>query len=196
MDATLLQILSALVGASVVYVFGIRQLSIQRRNAFIEKQLSEFYSPIAGYRKRIRTKSELRLKISTAADEVWREICECDRKSAVPIQSDNGRFTPFRKVIEYDNQQFRNELMPLYRKMLDVFTEKYWLADSDTRAHYQSFLEFVELWERFLADSIPVEVITKLGHAEKNVHGFYEHLESRITALQAEVKDQRFLPRL
>jgi hypothetical protein len=80
--------------------------------------------------------------------------------------------------------------------MLDVFTEKYWLADLDTRTHYQSFLEFVELWERFLADSIPVEVITKLGHAEKNVHGFYEHLESRITALQAEVKDRRFLPRV
>jgi hypothetical protein len=97
MNAVLWQILSALVGATVVYVFGIRQLSIQRRNTFIEKQLSEFYSPIAGYRKRIRTKSELRLKISIAADEVWREIC--DRESALPIQSDEARFAPFKKVI-------------------------------------------------------------------------------------------------
>ena len=43
MDALLLQMLSVLVGAAIVYVFGIRNLSVQRRNAFIEKQLSEFY---------------------------------------------------------------------------------------------------------------------------------------------------------
>jgi hypothetical protein len=67
MDAVLFQMLSAPVGAVIVYVFGIRNLSVQRRNAFIEKQLSEFYSPIAGCRKRIRAKSELREKISGAA---------------------------------------------------------------------------------------------------------------------------------
>jgi hypothetical protein len=194
MNGVLWQSLSALVGATVVYIFGIRQLSIQRRNAFIEKQLSEFYAPIAGYRKRIRTKSELREKISQAANEAWQEKCAND--SAAGVMTSQEQFAPYEKIIEYDNLQFREELIPLYRKMLDVFTEKYWLADVDTRAHYQSFLEFVEVWNRFLADAIPTEVVTKLGHAEKNLDLFYKHLEQRISDLQAEVKDLRFWPRI
>jgi hypothetical protein len=112
MDGILWQSLSALVGAAVVYVFGIRQLSIARRNAFIEKQLSEFYSPLAGYRKQIRTKSELRLKISNAANEAWQEL----------LPDTHEQFEPYKKIIEYDNNQFREELMPLYEKMLDLFT--------------------------------------------------------------------------
>jgi hypothetical protein len=194
MNAVLWQILSALTGASIVYIFGIRQLLIQRRNAFIEKQLSEFYSPIAGYRKRIRTKSELRERISAAANEAWQEICADDPLADSASQT-RDLFAPFKKITEYDNDQFRGELMPLYRKMLDVFTEKYWLADPDTRSHYQDFVEFVEIWERHLVRSIPGEVITKLGHTEKNVHQFYEHLEQKISDLQTEIKDLRFWPR-
>ena len=69
METLLLQFFSALVGGLVVYVFGIRKASIELRNAFIQKQLSEFYSPIAGYRKRIRAKSEVREKVFSVANE-------------------------------------------------------------------------------------------------------------------------------
>src|SRR5438477_68817 len=60
-------LLSGLVGASLVYYFGIRQLAIQRKSAFRERQLAEFYAPLAGIRKQILAKSELRLKISDEA---------------------------------------------------------------------------------------------------------------------------------
>ena len=192
MEAFLLTMLSALVGAVIVYVFGIRKLSVQLRYAFIEKQLSEFYSPIAGYRKRIRTKSELREKISGAAGASWQELCAPYSEANQIMHNNEELFAPYKSMIEYDNQQFREEFMPLYRKMLDVFTEKYWLADADTRAYYQGFLEFVEIWERFLAEALPGEVIKKLGHTEENVRPFYEHLEQKLSALQAEIKDQRF----
>jgi hypothetical protein len=192
MNALLLQMLSALVGAVIVYVFGIRKLSVQLRNTFIEKQLSEFYSPIAGYRKRIRAKSELREKISGAASASWQEICVRYSEAQQIMHNHDELFASYKSIIEYDNQQFREELMPLYQKMLDVFTEKYWLADVDTRAYYQDFLEFVEIWKRFLAEALPGEVIKKLGHTEENIRPFYEHLEQKISVLQAEVKDQRF----
>lgn len=185
MNGILWQSFSALIGAVVVYVFGIRQLSIQRRNAFIERQLSELYSPMAGYRKRIRAKSELREKIARTTNEAWQEN----------LPDSHEGFEPYRKSIDYDNAQFREELIPLYNKILDLFTEKYWLADDDTRAFYQGYLEYVEIWNRHLAESIPGEVITKLGHAEKNNYPFYEHLEQKISALQREVKDLRFWPR-
>lgn len=192
MDQLLLQALSALVGAFVVYVFGIRKLSIQLRNTFVEKQLSEFYSPIAGCRKRIRAKSELREKISGAANASWQELCAQYSDAQKIMHNNEELFAPYKSIIEYDNQQIREELIPLYRKMLDVFNEKYWLADQDTRAFYQDFLEFVEIWERFLAESLPGDVIRKLGHTEAKLHPFYEHIEQKLTALQREVKDQRF----
>ena len=192
MEPLLLQMLSALVGAVIVYIFGIRKLSIQLRNTFIEKQLSEFYSPISGYRKRIRAKSELRVEISNAANASWQEICAQYTEARQIMNNHEELFAPYKSIIEYDNKQLREELMPLYRKMLDVVTEKYWLADEDTRAYYKDFLEFIEIWERFLAETLPGEVIKKLDHNEEKLHPFYEHLEKKLSELQAEVKDQRF----
>lgn len=154
-------LLSGIVGASLVYYFGIRQISIKRHADFVERQLQEFYAPMAGWRKRIRSKSELRLRVSEAANQAWHEACESN--------GNEERFKPFKRIIEYDNDQFEREWMPLYRQMLDLFTDKYWLAAKDTRVFYQEYLEFVEIWERCLGEAIPGEVIKKLGHSEENV---------------------------
>jgi hypothetical protein len=68
-----------------------------------------------------------------------------------------------------------------------LFTERYFLAATETRAFYQLFLEFVEIWDRSLADSLPREVHEKLDHREENLHAFYEHLESKMEELQGEI---------
>ena len=192
METLLLQFFSALVGALIVYVFGIRKLSIELRNAFIQKQMSGFYSPIAGYRKRIRAKSEVRGKVSIVANEAWKELCVPYSEAKQPMHNHEELYAPFGKIIQYDNKQLREELMPLYRRILDLFTENYWLADEDTRAYYQDFLEFVEIWERFLAEALPSEVLLKLEHSEEDVLPFYEHVERRLSALQEEINAKSF----
>ncbi len=101
-------LLSALVGAAVVYYFGIRHLGIQRRSAFRERQLAEFYAPLAGIRKQILAKSELRLKISAAANEAWQEICKSYGER--PMLDNEQRFAPFKKIIDYENEQLKAEL--------------------------------------------------------------------------------------
>lgn len=101
-------------------------------------------------------------------------------------------YAPYRKLIEYDNNQLREELIPLYRKMLELFTEKYWLADEDTRGYYQGFLEFVEIWERYLAEVLPGDIIRKLGHTEEKMLPFYEHVERKLSALQVEINAKNF----
>lgn len=192
METLFLQFLSALVGGLVVYVFGIRKLSIELRNAFIQKQMSEFYSPIAGCRQRIRTKSEVRGKVSAAANGAWTELCARYSQAKQLMLNHDELYAPYGKIIEYDNNQLREELIPLYRKMLDLFTEKYWLADEDTRAYYQELLEFVEIWERYLAETLPGDVISKLGHTEENVLPFYEHIEGKLSTLQDEINAKSF----
>ena len=97
------------------------------------------------------------------------------------------RFAPFKKIIDYDNEQLRAELVPKYREMLALFTNRYHLADADTRAFYQEFLEFVEIWNRWLAEALPPEVWTKLDHTEERVKPFYDHLELKMQQLQAEL---------
>jgi hypothetical protein len=178
-------LLGALVGAWVVYYFGVRQLVTQRRLGFVERQLTEFYAPLAGLRKQIRAKSELRLKISKAADGAWRDIC--NSYGGQPVHDHEVRFAPFKKIIEYENEQLKNELVPMYRQMLALFTERYHLADAETRSHYDGFLEFVELWNRCLLDSIPGEVVQRLGHSEDKVKPFYDYLEAKVVALQEQI---------
>lgn len=175
-------LLSGLIGAAVVYYFGIRQAANQQRSSFREKQLSEFYAPLAGLRKQIRAKSELRLKISGAANEAWHEIVEA--YGGKMMTDAEERHAPFVKIIEYDNAQLERELVPMYREMLRLFTDRYHLAEPATRAFYAEFLEFVEIWNRSLAESLPGKVITKLGHDEEKVRPFYGHLEAKVSELQ------------
>lgn len=179
-------VISGLIGAGVVYYFGVRQLVVQRRLAFVERQLSEFYGPLAGLRKQIRAKSELREKVSAAAQKT---TCRnlCDSYWAATMHDHEERFAPFERIIEYDNKQLTEDLLPKYREMLTLFTNRYHLASADTRTFYQPFLEFVEIWNRWLAEALPAEVVKELGHGEEGLHSFYEHLEIKINALQKEV---------
>lgn len=178
-------VLSGLVGAAVVYYFGIRQLMAQRRINFLERQLSEFYAPLAGMRQQIQAKGELRLKVSAAANAAWLEICQSYGDSIMHDREE--RFAPFNKIILYENKQLESELVPVYRQMLALFTERYHLAGPDTRSFYQEFFAFVEIWNRWLADSLPGEVVQKLDHDAEKVKPFYEHLEIKMQLLQDEI---------
>jgi hypothetical protein len=161
---------SALIGAAVVYYFGLRQRAKERHFSFLERQLTEFYAPLAGLRRQIRTRSELRAKIQGL------------------FQSDDeGQLEAFEATIEYHNKQFQEELLPKYRQMLALFTDRYHLASADTRAFYPIFLEFVEIWNLALAQSLPADVLHRLEHSEEKVKPFYKYLEDKMQQLQDEI---------
>ncbi len=157
---------SGLIGAAVVYYFGLRQRAKERRFSFLERQLAEFYAPLAGLRKQIRTKSELREKVLAATDVAGGQ---------------------FEATAEYHNKQLKEDLLPKYREMRALFTNKYHLAAIDTRAFYPVFLEYVGIWNMWLANSISQDVPTKLDHTEENVKPFYKHIEDKLQQLQDEI---------
>src|SRR3990172_8534185 len=178
-------VLSGLIGAGVVYYFGLRQLVAQRRLAFAERQLVEFYAPLAGLRMQIRAKSELRVKVGEAREAAWQEICKSYEGQL--FHDHKERFVPFEKSIEYDNEQFKSEILPKYREMLALFTERYHLAAADTRTFYPAFLEFVEIWNRWLAEGLPREALQKIDRGEESLYPFYDHIEARMEQLQNEI---------
>jgi hypothetical protein len=50
----------------------------------------------------------------------------------------------------------------------------------------------VELWQRFLARTIPNDVLDKINQNEETINTFFQHVEQKLEALQIELKDERF----
>ena len=154
-----------------------------RQHEFRERQLKELYSPLLGLRLEIHVNSELRAKISNVADAQWRLLSETARKTADPVESlrrlKADRWPAFEAAIEYSNQQLREELIPSYRRMVQIFRDNIWLAEPDTQKHFGILLEFVAIWEQWLARAIPHEVITELDTSEAKLLPFYEHMQAK-----------------
>jgi hypothetical protein len=161
----------------------------QRVHDHIQKQLSDFYSPLLGIRARILAKSEVRLKVSGATGEAWRTLVDRGRKNVESLRKiEEERFPDFEKVLQHDNRQLVEELIPLYRKMIDLFTNNMWLAEGSTRVHFGALVEFVEIWDRWLGGSLPKEAVPLLGHREEKLQQFYIDLVTQLDRLTGELK--------
>lgn len=167
-----------------------RRENRQRQLAFVEQQLRDFFSPMLGIRSEIRTRRELQVKLQQAADTQWRKLCEEKRQiglDAIQKMADERR-EPFTAIIEYDNRQLAKEVIPAYRRMVGLFRDNLWLAEHETKDYFGLLFEFVELWERWLADTIPPEVMRSLEHSEESLLPFYEHLEHKHAELRAKLE--------
>jgi hypothetical protein len=159
--------------------YGSRQVIIQKRLEFYERQLKEFYSPIVGYRNEIHVKSNLRVRISSVAEISWRELCD---KNQGMFQDEASK--SYDRIIHYDNKQFQDELLPLYEKMLAIFRDNLWFAEPETAKYYPMLCEFVELWKRLLSGNLPADVVNRLGLSEEKLESLYKELDKQIEILK------------
>lgn len=176
--------LVTLLAVYIVYRFALRQFRNQKRYEFLEKQLREFYSPMFGCVEEIRAKADIRIEVFKASDPAWRKIVS---EQPVPFLEHDKYFEPFSKSILYENTQFRQELMPLYQKMYKIFTDNIYLANGSTRKFHYEFIKFIEIWKRWLAESIPMEVMNELNHTEERLKPFYQNLEVEMNKLRNEI---------
>jgi len=169
---------SGLAGVLIGAWLSSRRDRSQKRLAFVERQLTDFYSPMLGIREEIAALSLLRMRIHEEADKAWRELGERQRirGMAGPDPEWTNREDEFDRIIQFDKEKLTKELLPAYRKMADLFRNNYWLAEKETRDFYPAVLGFVEIWERWIANALPVEVWRRLDHSESNLRGFYEHI--------------------
>lgn len=183
--------ISGLGGVAIGAWLTARQGRKQRKYAFVEKQLREFYSPLLGIRLEIRMRSELRARIHTVANNQWKKLCAEAREAGGPDQLrklSDERFPEFKRLTEYDNRQLTEELLPAYRQMIDIFRKNLWLAEPETQRHFGKLVEFIDLWDRWIDKAIPPEVIEALQHGEESLYPFYEHLEQAHRELQGMIK--------
>jgi hypothetical protein len=167
----------------------------RRQLDFVARQLAEFYGPLLGLRSAIRTHGELRVKLEAAQDASWRELVRTAREDGGVGVIQRLREGPLGKqydaMIDEENRHFRENIMPLYRRMVETFRDKISLAETPTRQHFPALIEFVEVWDRFLQGKIPGQVTQTLGHTEKNVHPLYANLEQTHDRLQRRLAGSR-----
>jgi len=137
-------------------------------------------------RERLRAKLETSLKINSAASAAWeREIGEAGDR----LEEVRQELRPeYDNIIEYNNQQLRDELIPLYVQMIDLFTAKMHLAEASTRTHFPALVEFVELWQRTFRRALPRRVAEQISANEKRLLPLYDDLEKNFERLQSVLK--------
>jgi len=173
--------LTGLVGVFIGAFLSGRQTQKLRKQSYLEKQLNELYSPLLGLRKEIVMRGKLRVKIQSTADSTWRELCEEARKTGGPEATKkltDQRYEEFGNIINYDNKVLEEQLLPAYKQMASVIRHNLWLAEAETSEYFQILLEFIDIWDRWLDNSMPGEVWEKLNHTEEKLQPFYEHLEN------------------
>jgi len=177
-------------------LFGTQSEKRERRQQRSSLQLADFYGPMLGLRFGVLAKSELRLKVSNTADTAWRELIEDARNAGTEHvkQVSKERFPLFEKIIENNNRQFAEEIMPAYHKMLELFTSKMHLAEVSTLIHFTVLQEFVEIWDRWLDESLPPEVVMRLGQTEKKLYPFYDDVALNFTMIQQLLHEKRHWP--
>lgn len=180
---------SGLLGVAIGGFAAARNQKKERRAARIRQQLEGFYSPLLGMQKEIRSKSELRTKLHDAGGKAWgKKMAELQNpvSKAAVMESDWPRFA---KLIEYSDEQLRKDLVPLYRAMLVHFRENMWLSEPSTLKFFPDLLEFVEIWNRFLSNALPAEVLEFAKHEESTLTPFYEDLQQQFDRLTRQLAE-------
>jgi hypothetical protein len=160
----------------------------RRTRDFIEKQVQELYSPLLNIRQQVRALSELRERAAT--EGVWKELYReaRERRAGEALQRLTlERSTGLQAMVHDKNDQWKKELLPCYKAMLQIFQEKIWLAEETTRERFQKLTVYVELWERGLNRAIPVEVVAWLNVREADLVPLYEDLEQTFRNLRAKL---------
>ena len=175
---------AGLVGVIVGGVVTAHNQKAERRNARIREQLHDFYSPLLGIREEILAKSEMRTKVHSAAGVAWQKQVKI-----------HNRFVPddvaarFDKVQSYSKEQLEKELVPLYRRMLELYLSNKWLAEKSTLGFNYELVEFVEFWNRYYAGSLPLEVLEEIEHSEEKLKPFYKDLQDNFEKLRVKLRE-------
>ena len=138
-------------------------------------QMQNFYSPLLGLNEQISARSQLRTRLHSVAGARFTEIAR--------TASENEK-EAYTSIIDYSNDQVKQEILPAYEQMVTLFTDRLHLAEATTRGHSGKLVDFVELWRRHLANPLPAAVVQDIGHSEAWRAAFIEYLKSNFIRLQ------------
>jgi hypothetical protein len=148
----------------------------KRRTDFMARQLTEFYGPLLSLRVQIQVYDELLKRMNLAA--------ECFEKAKTSGASWTGKGLPEQMpVSEDDIPNLKEELFPLYQRMIDIFQNNMFVANPDSHLYFPDLVKYVGSWERGLRDAMPGHTWIVVGQSEVNLKPLYNHLEQTRDAI-------------
>ena len=154
------------------------------RRKFNQRRLDDFYGPMLGLIKQVIANAEYNIKVSDASNQAWREICE---RHPHPFEDHGKYFEPFKKSLDYENERFRNEDIPAFDKMLEIFKSKIHLAYPSTRALFNQFSQYVDHWHR----PLPYEVLKKLNPSAEPLAKLSADVEAHVHNLKRKLSGEK-----
>lgn len=179
---------AGLLGVSIGGWIAANNQKHERRKARIRLQLEGFYSPLLGMHAEIDAKSRLGEELHSVARSEWVKLL-VDRDPQAKAQIQQERWGEFEKLIEYTEGQHREELAPLYEKMLEHFRANLWLAEPSTIRHHGELSDFVEIRRRLLAKSIPAECFRQIVDSKESLGPLYKDLDDQFARLARELRE-------
>jgi hypothetical protein len=153
------------------FLYGIRKDREAKREreraskrVFNRDQLDNFYSPALGKLEEIRAKSLARKKFS----EAFSAAPEVERQKHIEER------------ITFDNRVLREELLPRYRELADLFREQSGLIEPSTRTLYQQLINFIDLWEREGVPSSAIQALKDSGAASDPANLLHENAKTQV----------------
>src|SRR5262249_13666649 len=137
--------------------------------------------------KEIRARSELRVKLQEAIDAQHM----ADMLHAGPGKTEEASDAHLPAIltnIRDENETFRTVLMPRYHEMIDVFRDKMWLAEPQTRGYLKNRVQFGGGWDQILGNKLPQSIAPGIYHKEQNIHPLYQHLEEVHDRIRLEIR--------
>jgi hypothetical protein len=159
-----------------------RREKINHKHDFMKEQLKDFYSPMLSIWEETLARGHFRRDTSQAMESHWQDMVRiamsCDPARRDEILKEE-RPTQH-KLIEYQNKEFREHILPAYQRMLDVFRANMWLAEPETRTHYEALVRYLALWDCWLSAAMAPEAVQKMGDNSGEVlDSFYKHIREK-----------------
>ena len=161
-----------------------RNQRIERRNAYITRQLQEFYSPMLSMRTDMAAKTETSRKINAIADRTFKEAKPSDSVNDRGKSYTHEQIVAVRDLRKYDYSQWESNIFPLYEKMLNHFMDHMWLAEPSTAKHYNDLVNYIEIWKRLSGLALTAEVVVELDTSDEKLEPLYADLRFHFDRLQ------------
>ncbi len=157
------------------------------RQQLLQRKLEEFYGPRLALRHRLKAELGLGLRISQIPAEQWPKKGSGVRDPADIEKIRRPELPAYERDIEYDNRERKEEALPGFPETYRIFFENMYLAKPCTGSQVAELVNFIEVWERRMQESLAAKVLLRLDHSEAQLHPFHEDLEKRFASLQREV---------
>ncbi|MDV2495839.1 MAG: hypothetical protein RX316_06450 [bacterium] len=167
-------IVAGLVAGLVSYVLWKKKFTMEFKTGktaeFLERQLSEFYGPMVVCIKQVRSIGELHLEGFNMFDRHGRPESEEDsRKHA--------------ELIDKHNIEYREIVLPLWERMLELFSNKGHLTEPNILDGFDQFFRFVKEWrdhlEKPIGQRFPLQAAGELAEKYREPVDLYELIESQ-----------------